>query len=67
MANMNPTELRLYELKLCCKVMCHHCRKDILYKHGQHYVDDGLQPRGEQGRWVRCYASPIHLKFPEVD
>jgi hypothetical protein len=47
-----------------CKAMCGHCRRlvavECLPVHGWvHFVNDGLQPRGEAGRYADCQAAAI--------
>jgi hypothetical protein len=51
----------------CMKAICGYCRRNVLYDgDGWHFVDDGLQARGTQGRRVLCHAQPIRERFPEL-
>lgn len=46
-----------------CKAICNHCYKglpiEMRENQPHHFVDDGLQRRGDRGRWVRCHAAAI--------
>jgi hypothetical protein len=54
--------LRAYgaqERERCAKVMCRRCREGIRLEGDKHFVNDGMQARGEAGRWVLCAAHSI--------
>jgi hypothetical protein len=54
--------LRTYgaqERERCVRAMCRMCREDAPFERGRHFVNDGLQPRGQPGRWVMCAAHSI--------
>lgn len=42
------------------RAQCVYCRRRYPVDAAQrHYVNDGIQPRGESGRWVSCPAASV--------